>query len=130
VQRAVLARELAGDINVLIAVNPVFGLDFAAVKEIHGRLLALRTRGGAVLLVSEDLDELLTLTDRILVMSEGRIVFETPTAKAERRVLGAYMGGHAGSDGHGAESLGSGKPQPPAEGPDVLAAPEPWRISA
>src|SRR5829696_2719497 len=53
VQRAVLARELNGDINVLIAANPVFGLDFAAVKEIHGRLLGVREHGGAVLLISE-----------------------------------------------------------------------------
>jgi simple sugar transport system ATP-binding protein len=93
VQRAVLARELAGDINVLIAANPVFGLDFAAVKEIHTRIRGVRNQGGAVLLISEDLDELLELADRILVMSEGRIVFETPAAQAERQVLGAYMGG-------------------------------------
>lgn len=93
VQRAVLARELAGDINVLIAANPVFGLDFAAVAEIHARILGVRERGGAVLLVSEDLDELLELADRIVVMSEGRIVHETPAAVAERHVLGAYMGG-------------------------------------
>jgi ABC-type multidrug transport system ATPase subunit len=89
----VLARELAGEINVLIAANPVFGLDFAAVREIHGRLRDVRDRGGAVLLVSEDLDELLELADRIVVMSEGRIVFETPAASAERQVLGAHMGG-------------------------------------
>jgi ABC-type uncharacterized transport system ATPase subunit len=93
VQRAVLARELHGEINVLIAANPVFGLDFAAVKEIHARLRGVRDRGGAVLLVSEDLDELLELADRIVVMSEGRIVFETPAASAERHVLGAHMGG-------------------------------------
>src|SRR4029079_3289904 len=77
VQRAVLARELAGEINVLIAANPGFGLDFAAVKEIHGRLRGVRERGGAVLLISEDLDELLELADRIVVMSEGRVVYET-----------------------------------------------------
>ncbi len=93
VQRAVLARELAGDINVLIAANPVFGLDFAAVKEIHTRLRGVRDKGGAVLLISEDLDELLELADRIVVMSEGRIVFETPAASAQRHVLGAHMGG-------------------------------------
>jgi general nucleoside transport system ATP-binding protein len=93
VQRAVLARELAGEINVLIAANPVFGLDFAAVAEIHARLLQLRARGGAVLLISEDLDELLELSDRIAVMSEGRIVFETPAAGADRRTIGAHMGG-------------------------------------
>lgn len=98
VQRAVLARELAGDINVLIAANPVFGLDFAAVKEIHGRIRQVRNRGGAVLLISEDLDELLELADRIVVMSEGRIVHETPAAGAERHVIGAHMGG--GSHAH------------------------------
>jgi len=93
VQRAVLARELAGDINVLIAANPVFGLDFAAVAEIHSRILKVREKGGAVLLISEDLDELLELSDRIVVMSEGRVVFETDAASAERHVLGAHMGG-------------------------------------
>jgi simple sugar transport system ATP-binding protein len=96
VQRAVLARELAGDINVLIAANPVFGLDFAAVREIHARLRQVRQRGAGVLLISEDLDELLELSDRIVVMSEGRIVFETPAAQADRSVLGSHMGG-----GHG-----------------------------
>ncbi len=93
VQRAVLARELAGEIDVLIAANPVFGLDFAAVSEIHAKIVQVREKGGAVLLISEDLDELLELADRIVVMSEGRIVFETPAATAERHVLGAHMGG-------------------------------------
>ena len=93
VQRAVLARELHGDIDVLIAANPVFGLDFAAVKDIHTRLRGVRDQGGAVLLISEDLDELLELADRIVVMSEGRIVFETPAASTERNEIGAHMGG-------------------------------------
>jgi simple sugar transport system ATP-binding protein len=99
VQRAVLARELDGEVDVLIAANPVFGLDFAAVAEIHGRIRAVRDRGGAVLLVSEDLDELLALADRIVVVSEGRIVFETPAAQADRERLGAHMGGgHHGGE--------------------------------
>ena len=93
VQRAVLARELAGDINVLIAANPVFGLDFAAVSEIHTRLREVRGRGAGVLLISEDLDELLELSDRIVVMSEGRVVFEVTAAQADRQVLGSHMGG-------------------------------------
>jgi general nucleoside transport system ATP-binding protein len=93
VQRAVLARELDGEINVLIAANPVFGLDFAAVKEIHTRILGVRERTGAVLLISEDLDELLELADRIVVMSEGRVVYETTAADAQRHILGAHMGG-------------------------------------
>ena len=81
--------------NVLIAANPVFGLDFAAVAEIHGRIVQVRNQGGAVLLVSEDLDELLELSDRIVVMSEGRIVHETTAATADRHELGAFMGGGA-----------------------------------
>ena len=79
-QRAVLARELAGEVEVLIAANPCFGLDFAAVAEIHAEIMAARNRGAAVLLVSEDLDELLELADRIVVMFDGRIVYETPPA--------------------------------------------------
>jgi simple sugar transport system ATP-binding protein len=106
VQRAVLARELAGDINVLIAANPVFGLDFAAVAEIHDRIRRVRDAGGAVLLVSEDLDELLELADRIAVMSEGRIVHETDAAHAERQVLGAHMaGGHHGAPATAAHAV-------------------------
>src|SRR4029434_8596606 len=77
VQRAVLARELSEAVSVLIAANPVFGLDFAAVAEIHERMLAARNDGAAVLLVSEDLDELLALSDRIVVMFDGRIVHAT-----------------------------------------------------
>ncbi|MCW8198779.1 ABC transporter ATP-binding protein [Verminephrobacter aporrectodeae subsp. tuberculatae] len=93
VQRAVLARELAGEIHVLIAANPAFGLDFAAGRDVHRRLRQVRERNAGVLLISEDLDELLALADRILVMSEGRIVFETTAAAADRQVLGAHMGG-------------------------------------
>jgi len=95
VQRAVLARELSDEADVLIVSNPVFGLDFAAVAEIHQRLMDVRNRGGAVLLISEDLDELLALSDRIAVMSEGRIVHEADALAADRNALGAYMGGGA-----------------------------------
>lgn len=95
VQRAVLARELSDEAEVLIVANPVFGLDFAAVAEIHQRLMDLRNAGGAVLLISEDLDELLALADRIAVISEGRIVHEVDARQADRQQLGAFMGGHA-----------------------------------
>ncbi len=95
VQRAVLARELSDDADVLIVSNPVFGLDFAAVAEIHQRLMDVRNRGGAVLLISEDLDELLALSDRIAVMSGGKVVHETDAQQADRNRLGAFMGGSA-----------------------------------
>jgi simple sugar transport system ATP-binding protein len=94
VQRAVLARELSEPVSVLVAANPVFGLDFAAVAEIHDRILAARNAGAAVLLVSEDLDELLELSDRIAVIFGGRIVHETPAAAADIDVIGPAMAGH------------------------------------
>jgi len=94
VQRTVLARELSEPVSVLIAANPVFGLDFAAVAEIHDRILAARNGGAAVLLVSEDLDELLELSDRIAVIFDGRIVHETATASADIAMIGRCMAGH------------------------------------
>ncbi|MDR5809191.1 ABC transporter ATP-binding protein [Caballeronia sp. LZ019] len=94
VQRAVLARELGQAVDVLIVANPVFGLDFASVADIHARILAARDTGAAVLLVSEDLDELLELADRIAVIAEGRLVHETAASGADRVALGRHMAGH------------------------------------
>jgi general nucleoside transport system ATP-binding protein len=93
VQRAVLARELSGEVEVLIAVNPVFGLDFAAVADIHAQIMAARNRGAAVLLISEDLDELLELTDRIAVMFNGELNYEVPTSEADLTIIGRHMAG-------------------------------------
>jgi simple sugar transport system ATP-binding protein len=95
VQRAVLARELTGDVEVLIVSNPCFGLDFAAVSAIRDRLVEARNRGVAILLISEDLDEIMELSDRIIVMSEGQIAFETPIATANVAEIGHHMAGHA-----------------------------------
>jgi ABC-type uncharacterized transport system ATPase subunit len=95
VQRAVLARELSADhIKLLIAANPCFGLDFAAVEFIHGQIVEARNRGVAVLLVSEDLDELLKLSDRILVISGGKFVYESAIAEADFATIGRSMAGH------------------------------------
>jgi simple sugar transport system ATP-binding protein len=94
VQRTVLARALGGEVEVLIAANPCFGLDFAAVAEIRSQIMAARNRGVAVLLVSEDLDELLELADRILVMCNGRIVHETAVQTADLTAIGHHMAGH------------------------------------
>ncbi|MBU9194739.1 ABC transporter ATP-binding protein [Burkholderia gladioli] len=123
VQRAVLARELGQPVEVLIVANPVFGLDFASVADIHARLLAAREAGAAILLVSEDLDELLALSDRIAVMSAGRLVFETEAAGADRAVLGRYMAGHDEADEPAASSGRPGaahahrEPARPADAP-------------
>ena len=94
VQRAVLARELTGDVDLLVVANPCFGLDFSAVAEIRSRIVAARNGGAAVLLISEDLDEILELADRILVMSEGKIVYETPGDRADVGIIGHHMAGH------------------------------------
>ena len=94
VQRAVLARELEEDVALLVASNPCFGLDFAAVAEIRSRLMEARNRGAAVLLISADLDEIFALSDRIVVMSEGRVVHDTPIEAADLGVIGRHMAGH------------------------------------
>lgn len=94
VQRAVLARELSGTVDLLIIANPCFGLDFSAVAEIRARIMAARNNGTAILLISEDLDEILELSDRVMVMSEGQIVYETPTAAAAITEIGKHMAGH------------------------------------
>jgi ABC-type uncharacterized transport system ATPase subunit len=94
VQRAVLARELGGDVEVLIAANPCFGLDFAAVAQIHAEIMAARNRGAAVLLVSEDLDELLELSDRLIVMFHGQLVYEARASEADLTEIGRHMAGH------------------------------------
>jgi simple sugar transport system ATP-binding protein len=94
VQRMALARELSGEIDVLVAANPCFGLDFAATSEIRSQLMQVRNRGAAILLVSEDLDELFELADTILVMFSGKIVHETPRASADLATVGRHMAGH------------------------------------
>ncbi len=94
VQRAVLARELSGDVDVLIVANPCFGLDFASVADIRAQIIDQRNRGAGVLLVSEDLDEILELSDRIAVMSGGKIAYVTDAAGADRTTIGRRMAGH------------------------------------
>jgi general nucleoside transport system ATP-binding protein len=92
-QLSVLARELGGDVEVLIAANPCFGLDFAAVAQIHAEIMAARNRGAAVLLVSEDLDELLELSDRLVVMFHGEFVYEARASEADLTEIGRHMAG-------------------------------------
>lgn len=97
VQRAVLARELSGEVDVLIVANPCFGLDFASVAEIRGKIMEARNRGAAVLLVSEDLDEIFEMADRVAVMSEGRITYLAPAAETNAIEVGKHVAGQAGA---------------------------------
>jgi simple sugar transport system ATP-binding protein len=96
-QRLLLARALAREPALLVVHQPTRGLDVAATEEVHARLLALRDRGVAVLMISEDLDELLTLADRIAVLYEGRVMGVVPAAEARREEIGLMMAGMAPS---------------------------------
>jgi simple sugar transport system ATP-binding protein len=111
VQRAVLARELSADVELLIAANPCFGLDFAAAAEIRAQIIEARNRGAAVLLVSEDLDEVFELSDRIVVMFHGKFVYETPAAEAEIGIIGRHMAGHGADAPHDLANQSVAAPQ-------------------
>jgi simple sugar transport system ATP-binding protein len=92
-QKLVLAREAAPRPRVLLVGQPTRGVDIGAIEFIHGRLRAMRDAGGAVLLVSSELDEILALSDRVIVMQGGRIAGELPIAECSERALGTLMGG-------------------------------------
>ena len=94
-QKAVIARELALQPRALIAAQPTRGLDVGAARYVHEQLLALRAAGLAILLISADLDELLSLSDRFLTLFEGRIVGELSSTEATRTKLGLLMAGHS-----------------------------------
>jgi simple sugar transport system ATP-binding protein len=93
-QKLVLARELQDQPKVVIAHNPSRGLDLRACAAVHRRLLAARDAGAAVVLISEDLDEIMSLSDRIGVLSRGRIVAEFSDSM-DRHAIGQAMTGHA-----------------------------------
>ena len=92
-QKAIIARELDRNKELIIAVQPTRGLDVGAIEYIHGQLVAQRDAGKAVLLVSLELDEVMNLSDRILVMYEGEIVGELDPKKTTVQELGLYMAG-------------------------------------
>ena len=92
-QKAIIAREIDKDPDLLIAVQPTRGLDVGAIEYIHKQLVAQRDAGKAVLLVSLELDEVMDVPDRILVMYEGEIVGELDPKKTTQEELGLYMAG-------------------------------------
>jgi general nucleoside transport system ATP-binding protein len=92
-QKLVLAREAMPQPKVLLVGQPTRGVDIGAIEFIHGRLRAMRDAGGAVLVVSSELDEILALADRVLVMGGGRIVGELPINACTEAELGKLMGG-------------------------------------
>ncbi len=92
-QKAIIAREIDRDPDLLIAVQPTRGLDVGAIEYIHKRLVAERDEGKGILLVSLELDEVMNLSDRILVMYEGDIVAELDPKSTTVQELGLYMAG-------------------------------------
>lgn len=98
-QKLILGRALDPEPSVILASQPTRGLDVGAVAYVHRMLLAARQRGAAILLISEDLEEILALSDRIVVMSKGRL--SSPSARGERsiRELGELMAGHGEEGG-------------------------------
>lgn len=93
IQKLILARELSGEPRVLLVSQPTRGVDVGAAEYIHGRLMEQRRRGTAILIISEDLDEVFALSDRIVVMYEGAIIGEIDPGKASRETLGLMMAG-------------------------------------
>ncbi|HEX9327291.1 MAG TPA: ABC transporter ATP-binding protein [Reyranella sp.] len=100
-QKLVLAREMEREPKVLLVGQPTRGVDIGAIEFIHRELVKSRDKGCAVLVVSVELDEILSLADRILVMFAGRIMGEVPAGRADERTLGMMMAG-AHSQGAGA----------------------------
>lgn len=97
-QKAIVAREIDKDPELLVAVQPTRGLDVGAIEYIHRQLIAQRDAGKAVLLVSLELDEVMNLSDRILVMYEGEIVGEFDPKTTDVQTLGLYMAGAKRND--------------------------------
>lgn len=108
-QKVVVAREIGRKPELLIAAQPTRGLDVGAIEFVHREILAERANGRAVLLVSLELEEVLSLADRVLVMYEGRIVRELAAEEADAETLGYYMTGGGGDKiGAGSDATATG----------------------
>jgi simple sugar transport system ATP-binding protein len=109
-QRLILAREIETKPGLLVACQPTRGLDVGAIEAVHRLLLERRAAGAAILLVSEDLDEILALADRIDVMYEGQIVGSFDARTADVHEIGLLMTGGPGHGGGGADEPAEGEP--------------------
>ncbi len=92
-QRTILAREISIGPRLMVAVHPTRGLDVGAIESVLNLLLEQQNKGAAILLISEDLDELLTISDRIAVMYEGEIMGIVPVEGADIEEIGLMMAG-------------------------------------
>jgi simple sugar transport system ATP-binding protein len=105
IQRLIFAREIDTGPRVMVAVQPTRGLDVGAIEAVHRVLLERRKAGTAILLISEDLDEILALADRVDVMYEGRIVGSFPAGEADLGTLGELMTGGTETGGTDADAV-------------------------
>lgn len=105
-QKVILAREISSQPNVLVAASPTRGLDIGATENVRRILLQERSQGAAILLISEDLDEIFAISDRIAVIYEGTIMGVFDCAEARLETIGLLMAGGAGADGAGAHKNG------------------------
>ena len=94
-QKLILARALSREPSFILANQPVRGLDEGAIAYVQSRLLEARERGAAILLISEDLDELMSFTDRLAVMSQGKLSEALPTGSRTVAQIGLMMVGHS-----------------------------------
>jgi ABC-type uncharacterized transport system ATPase subunit len=101
-QKVIAAREFNRDVDLVIASQPTRGIDVGSIEYIHARIVEERDRGAAVLIVSSELDEVTALSDRLLVMFEGRIVAELDPKQVTNAEIGLYMLG-SGNDSNGEE---------------------------
>ena len=115
-QRTILAREISALPNLLVAMHPTRGLDVGATESVHKMLLEQRSKGAAILLISEDLDEILALSDHIAVLYEGEIMGILPAEKAGVEKLGLMMAGAL-------------REMPPATSPEQCAEPVKGKVS-
>ena len=106
-QKLVIAREVEQDPDVLLVGQPTRGVDIGAIEYIHQQIIAMRDKGKAVLLVSVELDEIMSLSDRILVIADGRIVGELDGARADERTIGLMMANIVPDDVAASQSQGA-----------------------
>ena len=100
IQKVILARELSENPSLIVAVHPTYGLDIGATEQVRQVLLAQRERGAATLLISEDLEEIMTLSDRILVLFNGEVMGILDAESADIEEIGLMMAGtrHKGEE--------------------------------
>jgi ABC-type uncharacterized transport system ATPase subunit len=118
-QKVIVAREISRDISVAIASQPTRGIDVGSIEYIHGRVVGLRDRGVAVLVVSTELDEVMALADRILVMFSGRIVADLVRSETNNSEVGLYMAGALATTA--ASTTAASTTGPPVTGPRDVA---------